>query len=84
MTSPRDFIGELRTLLATLSSERQDYDFQLPALVSHANNYAGDDGRLRRYAKQVVCGRIMILFAFSRMNTQRLLQTYLAGVAEAS
>jgi hypothetical protein len=82
MTSARDYIGELRTLLAELASQRQYYDFPVTAFVSHAKDYAGDDGRLCRYAKQVICGRIMILLASSRMNTQRLLQTYLAGVDE--
>lgn len=80
MTAHREHVDEIRGLFAKLASARQDYDFQPPALVSHAKDYAGDALRLRKYAKQVICGRIMILVAFSRMNTQRLLETYLLGV----
>ena len=80
MATPLDHANELRALFTKLSSERQYLDFQPPALVSHAKDYASNPERLRKYAKQVISGRIMILFAFSRMNTQSLLQTYLFGV----
>jgi hypothetical protein len=80
MTAPLEYIGELRALFAKLASERQDYDFQPPPMISHAKDYADDQQRLRKYAKQVICGRIMIFLTFSRMNTQRLLETFLLGV----
>jgi hypothetical protein len=63
-----------------LLAGRQEYDFLPPALVSHAQDYADQPERLRRYSRQVVSGRIMILLCSTRMTTQALLQTYLLGV----
>jgi hypothetical protein len=80
MTTQLDHLNEIKSLFAELAAGRQEYDFQPPAMVSHAEQYAAQPERLRTYAKQVVCGRIMIFLAFSRMNTQALLQTYLLGV----
>ena len=80
MTTQLDHLNEIKLLFAELAAGRQEYDFQPPAMVSHAEQYAAQPERLRAYAKQVVCGRIMIFLAFSRMNTQALLQTYLLGV----
>lgn len=73
-------LNDIKLLFSTLASSRQDYDFQPPALVSHVDQYAAQPERLRRYAKQVISGRIMIFLVFSRMNTQVLLQSYLLGV----
>lgn len=72
-------VDELRSLYGELISGRQDYDFQMPSLTSHADDHAGNPLRFRRYAQQVVYARIMLLLSTSRMNTQRLLQTYLEG-----
>ena len=80
MPAQLDHIDEIKSLFAELASGPQEYDFQPPAMVSHAEQYAAQPERLRHYAKQVVCGRIMIFLAFSRMNTQALLHTYLLGV----
>jgi hypothetical protein len=73
-------VETIRSLLTDLASGRQEYDFQAVALASHAVDHANQPDRLRRYAKQVINGRIMILFGSSRMNTQVLLRTYLLGV----
>src|SRR5262245_46455692 len=72
-------IDELKLLFSKLASGRQEYDFQPPALVSHVEDYAHQPDRLRRYAKQVISGRIMMLLVSSRMSTQALLETYLLG-----
>ena len=63
-----------------LASDVQEYDFSLPVLVSHVEQYATQPERLRKYAKQVIGARILILVASSRMNTQVLLQSYILGV----
>lgn len=84
MTAQLTHVDEIRSLFAELASGRQEYDFQPPTMVSHAEQYATQPERLRGYAKQVVCGRIMIFLAFSRMNTQALLHTYLLGVDAAN
>jgi hypothetical protein len=73
-------IEAIRSLLTQLASDRQEYDFQPAAGASHAADYAGQLDRLRRYAEQVINGRIMMLLASSRMNTQALLRTFLLGV----
>ena len=57
-----DPLNEIKLLYLALASSRQEYDFQPPALVSHANQYATQPERLRRYAKQVINGRIMMFF----------------------
>ena len=72
-------VEEIENLFAELSKSRKDYDFQPPALASHAHAYADQPERLHLYARQVISGRIMILFASSRMNTQILLHSYLLG-----
>lgn len=73
-------IGAIRALFAELAAGRQDYDFQPPALVSHAKDHAKQPDRLRRYARQVIGARIMIFLCSTRMTTQALVQTYLLGV----
>jgi hypothetical protein len=80
MSDSTSDLGLLQSLLLELQAGRQEFDFQLSSLVSHARDYASDIPRLRKYAKQVVGGRIMILLGVSRMTTQGLLQTFLAGV----
>src|SRR5262249_37506729 len=75
-----DALNKIKLLFSALASGRQDFDFQPPALASHAEQYAADPARLQKYAKQVISGRIMILLAASRMNTQALLQGYLLGI----
>jgi len=79
-----DHLNEIRSLFEELSASRQEYDFQPAALASHAEHYATQPDRLRYYAKQVISGRIMTLFASSRMSTQALLNTYLLGVDATS
>jgi hypothetical protein len=70
-----DHLDEIRLLFEDLEASRQEYDFQPPALASHAEHYANQPDRLRYYAKQVISGRIMMLFASTRMSTQTLLST---------
>jgi hypothetical protein len=74
------YLDHIKSLSAELASGRQEYDFQPPVLVSHAEHYAGQPDRLRHYAKQVISARIMIFLVSSRMTTQALLNTYLLGV----
>ena len=71
---------EVQSLLVKLTSEPQKYDFQPPTLVSHANDYADQPDKLRKYAKQVISARIMIFLISTRFSTQALLQTYLLGI----
>lgn len=80
MSTPIDHVDEIKSLFEELTASRQEYDFQPTVMVSHAEQYSIQPERLRKYAKQVICARIMILVSFSRLNTQALLQTYLLGV----
>ena len=73
-------IDEIKSLQLELTSSPQEYDFLPPAGVSHAKMYSADPVRLRRYARQVICARLMILIVFSRMNTMLLLDTYVRGL----
>ena len=83
MKASGDYLNEIKVLFAELAGGRQEYDFQPPAFASHVKKYSADPERLKNYAKQVIGARIMIFLAFSRMNTQVLLETYLLG-AEAT
>lgn len=80
MHTPVRDINSIRQLFAELSAGRQEYDFQPAALVSHAEDYAKQRERLRRYARQVVSSRILVFLSSTRMTTQALLQTYLHGI----
>jgi hypothetical protein len=73
-------INIIRDLFNKLASGRQEYDFQLTALISHAQDYADKPDRIRHYGRQVISARIMTLLASTRMTTQALLQTFLLGV----
>lgn len=79
-TTQANALHEIKLLFSELASGRQDYDFLPPALVSHVEQYASQPERLRKYARQVISGRIMIFLVSSRMNTQVLLQSYILGV----
>jgi hypothetical protein len=79
MTDHENEIDTIRSLFNDLASGRQEYDFQLANLDSHAGDYANKPHRTRYYGRQVICGRIMILLASTRMTTQALLQTFLLG-----
>jgi hypothetical protein len=72
-------MGRLEALLARFESERQEYDFVLPSLVSHADDYAPDKKRLERYASDVICARMMQLMAVASMKTQHFLAAYVGG-----
>lgn len=80
MNGQVDHLRDIRTLFANLSSGRQEYDYSPPAMVSHVEDYADQPDHLRKYARQVISGRIMILLVSSRMTTQALLHAYLLGV----
>lgn len=79
MADHQSEIDAIRNLFRKLASGRQEYDFQPAALVSHVDDYVDNSERLRRYARQIISGRIMILLASTRMTTQALLQTFLLG-----
>lgn len=84
MTDSMNDIDSIRILFKTLLSGRQEFDFQPASLVSHADDYADNPTRLRNYARQVICARIMTLLASTRMTTQVLLQTFILGVEAKS
>ena len=65
-----DPLNEIKLLFSDLAASRQEFDFLPPALVSHANQYATQPERLRKYARQVISARIMIFLVSSRINTQ--------------
>ena len=73
-------LQQIRDLHAELARSRAEYDFQAPALVSHADAYASDPTRLRRYATTTVNARIMQLLAVTFMKTYHFLDAYLYGV----
>jgi len=73
-------LGEIKDVHRFLTRSRTEYDFQLPTLVSHAPDYAHDLARLRRYAREVVNGRIMQLLAVTFMKSWFLVDLYLMGL----
>lgn len=79
MTDNENEIDTIRGLFNKLVSGRQEYDFQPAVIVSHVADYADKPDRIRYYARQVICGRIITLLASTRMTTQSLLQTFLLG-----
>jgi hypothetical protein len=79
MTNHEKEIDTILGLFNKLASGRQEYDFQLATLDSHAGGHANKPHRIRYYGRQVICGRIMTLLASTRMTTQALLETFLLG-----
>lgn len=77
-------LKRLRGLHAELRGSRAVYDFQMPALVSHVNDYAADPARLQRYASSVVGARLMHLLALTFMKTYQLVSGYLWGIDEGN
>jgi hypothetical protein len=73
-------LHRIRTLHTELAQSRTEYDLQAPALVSHADTYASDLPRLRRYATTTVNARIMQLLAVTFMKTYHFLDAYLYGI----
>jgi hypothetical protein len=72
-------LQKIKLMFFELASDVQEYDFSVPAEVSHVEQYATQTKRLRKYAKQVIGARIMILVAFRRMNTQLLAKLHSGG-----
>jgi hypothetical protein len=72
-------IGRLEALLARYENERQEYEFMQPSLASHVDDYASDEKRLGRYARDVICARMMQLMAAATMKTQHFLAVYISG-----
>ena len=73
-------LKQIREIHAELVRSRGEYDFQAPALVSHADAYASDPTRLRRYATTAVNARIMQFLAVTFMKTYHFLDAYLYGI----
>lgn len=73
-------LHKIRELHAELARSRAEYDFQAPALASHAEVYASDPPRLRRYAITTINARIMQFLAVTFMKTYHFLDAYLYGV----
>lgn len=80
MTSNEKNLSTIRSLLKELAGGRQDYDFQSPTMLSHVSDHIKDPDLVKKYARQVISVRIMMLLVFGRMNTQALLDTYVLGV----
>lgn len=76
-----------RLMLSIRDTHRQieklppDYDFQLPALVSHVADYSSDLPRLRRYAGQVIGARIMQFGHMALYKTYYFIEMFLRGHA---
>jgi len=73
-------LHKIRELHTELAQSRAEYDFQASALVSHADAYASDPPRLRRYATTTVNARIMQFLAVTFMKTYHFLDAYLYGI----
>jgi hypothetical protein len=73
-------LHKIRALHTELARSRAEYDFQAPALVSHADAYATDPSRLQRYATTTVNARIMQFLAVTFMKTYHFLDAYLYGI----
>lgn len=73
-------LHKIRELHGELARSRAEYDFQAPTLVSHADDYASDPPRLRRYATTTVNARIMQFLAVTFMKTYHFLDAYLYGI----
>jgi hypothetical protein len=75
LVSIRDTHAEIKKL-------PPDYDYPMPALISHVDDYSGDLPRLRRYAGQVISARIM-QFGFTTLyKTFYLLDMFLRGYVD--
>lgn len=72
----------IRDLATRLKSSRTEYEFKMPALVSHAQDYANDPPRLKRYAGQVIGARAMQFLGTNLMKTHFFTEMYLNGIAQ--
>jgi hypothetical protein len=72
----------IRDTFARIKKLPPDYDFQLPTLISHADDYSDDLPRLRRYAGQVISARIMQLGYMALYKTYYFLDMFLRGYSD--
>jgi hypothetical protein len=72
-------LASIRGTLARIKKLPPDYDFQMPALISHADDYSKNLARLRRYAGQVVGARIMQFGYMTLYKTYYFLDMFLRG-----
>jgi hypothetical protein len=72
----------IRETLARIKKLPPDYDFQLPTLISHADDYSDDLPRLRRYAGQVISARIMQFGYTALYKTYYFLDMFLRGYSD--
>jgi len=75
-------LTSIRDTLARIKKLPPDYDFMLPALVSHAADYSSDLPRLRHYAGQVIGARIMQFGYVTLYKTYYFLGMFLRGHTE--
>lgn len=75
----KDF-ASLSILARRYAEGRQEYDFVMLVLISHARDYATDPDRLRRYAATTVSARIMQFLSACFMKMQLFLEGYLDAV----
>jgi hypothetical protein len=72
----------IRDTLARIKKLPPDYDFQLPTLISHADDYSDDLPRLRRYAGQVIGSRIKHFGYTVLYKTYYFLDMFLRGYSD--
>jgi hypothetical protein len=75
-------LAAIRDLGTRLKSSREEYEFKMPALVSHAQDYASDRPRLKRYAGQVIGARAMQFYGTNLMKTHFFIEMYLNGIEQ--
>ena len=75
-------LAAIRDLAARLKSSRTEYEFKMPALVSHAQDYAEDLPRLKRYAGQVIGAPAMQFLGTNLMKTHFFTEMYLNGIEQ--
>lgn len=72
----------IKNTFQRIDSLPPNYDFQLPALVSHASDYSSDLPRLRRYAEQTISARIMQFGHITLYKTHYFIEMFLRGFSD--
>ena len=75
-------LNSIRDTFAEIKRLPPDYDFQMPVLISHADDYKDDLPRLRRYAGQTVAARIMQFGYITLYKTYFFLDMFLRGYGD--
>jgi len=75
-------LTSIRATFAQLKKLPPDYDFQMPPLISHVDDYSGDLPRLRKYAGQVIGARIIQFGYVTLYKTYYFLDMFLRGYTD--